>query len=151
MYLSFSVKTSYCLPHFTSIPSPLPLSLYFHHFISLLIFSHLSQTVCASPFRCLPPLYGTTKAAQCGVWLVESPPRGGDAFCLLGSHASWQNRACKVRAASRSHPSSFFVHLHLNSARLWMPKQLTSQQRAERGVALRRTTGFWSARYRRLV
>lgn len=45
------------------------------------------------------------------------------------SRASWQNRACKICAASRSHPSSFFVHLHLNSACLWIWKQLRSQRR----------------------
>lgn len=57
-------------------------------------------------------------------------------FLSLWSHASWQNRACKVCATSKSHPFSFFVHLHLNSAGLWLPKQFTSQKSTERSCYL---------------
>ncbi len=137
--LSFCVRL--CIVSLASLPSN---HLFPSHCISiisfLLFFSPVSDCL-RFTFRCLPP-YGTTKAAQCGVWLVENPPRGGDAFSLSGVMLADRKRACKAHAASRSHPSSFFVHLHLNSACLRMPKQLTSPQSAERGVTLRRTTSF---------
>lgn len=86
-------------------------------------------------FGLFAPPYNTVQQRQRSVpsgW-SRAPPESRRRNLSLRSHASWQNRACRAHAASRSHPSSFSVHLHLNSARLRMPKQLTSQQSAERG------------------
>lgn len=52
--------------------------------------------VCASPSRCLPP-YGTIKAAQCVVWLVEGCQSGGDALSL--SAAVLADRTERVKSA----------------------------------------------------
>lgn len=54
--------------------------LFLSHHISIVSMFFSSVSVC---LRRLPPR-GTTKAAQRGVWLVESLQRGGDAFRLSG-------------------------------------------------------------------
>ncbi len=85
---NLSIKLTFCrsqalyyLPCSTSILTSLPLSSYFHLFIALIF---PSGSVCLHLTFCHLPQHGTTKVAQYGVWLVESFPRGGDAFCLSG-------------------------------------------------------------------
>lgn len=119
---------------FTSMQSELPsLSLLF---ISPL-FSRLPVTVCVSPSAVSLPTVQQRKRSVAG----REPAKGWRCFLSLQSRTNWQNGVCKICAGSRSHPSSFFVHLHLNSSRLWMPKQLRSQHNAKRGV---NPPAFWS-------
>lgn len=120
-YLSL---TSHCLPFITVVPSTLS-----SHFLDS------SLTVSTSPSAVSLRMVQQRQHSVASGW-SRACREGWRCFLSLWSHASWQNRACKVCAASESHPSSFFVHLHLNSAGLWMPKQLTSQKSSERGCYL---------------
>lgn len=120
-YLSL---TSHCLPFITVVPSTLS-----SHFLDS------SLTVSTSPSAVSLRMVQQRQHSVASGW-SRACWEGWRCFLSLWSHASWQNRACKVCAASESHPSSFFVHLHLNSAGLWMPKQLTSQKSSERGCYL---------------
>lgn len=115
---------SHCLPFITVVPSTLS-----SHFLDS------SLTVCTSPSAVSLRMVQQRQHSVASGW-PRACREGWRCFLSLWSHASWQNRACKVCAASESHPSSFFVHLHLNSAGLWMPKQLTSQRSSERGCYL---------------
>lgn len=116
--------TSHCLPFITVVPSTLS-----SHFLDS------SLTVSTSPSAVSLRMVQQRQHSVASGW-SRACREGWRCFLSLWSHASWQNRACKVCAASESHPSLFFVHLHLNSAGLWMPKQLTSQKSSERGCYL---------------
>lgn len=120
--------TSSLSPTLTIFPS-----FYFSHIFSL--------TVCVSPSAVSLRMVQQRQHSVASGW-SRARRRGGDAFCLSAVILADRTERVKRTQPAEAIPSSFFVHLHLNSTRLWMPKQLTSQQSAERGVTAREPPAF---------